>query len=381
MNLLIFSILYLSFGFIASIVISYFILRKYPKPNVKFTYYLSILILGLVLFFIVLIPFDIATTSEIENENNESNPIIDFLPKYYLFFGYFSELFADLFCPFTILLSTTAYYKFGAKIKNIIKRFFTEEITHVKVILLFAGSIPVISNIVNNESSTFEIMRKILMFLKFFPYLKILFYIGFICQDLAYRYLRLKKTNWLNYNVWALGKIYKYYNREKITICGLQKKLNLQLKLLKQNNVKVPAAFYDVYKPLMAQVSIAKEQNMVLDSNREKVEEASNNIKKDGKNGGKYIKNLEGVIRGLEKTLKYEANVNINIFDNPLLKNIKIEDNINTIFEDARIADEKLIEKVRKKYKLGKIEETVENDRQEHLKKKMSKMMNKTINL
>ena len=31
---------------------------------------------------------------------------------------------------------------------------------------------------------------------------------------------------------------------------------------MKQNNVKVPAAFYDVYKPLMAQVSIAKEQNM-----------------------------------------------------------------------------------------------------------------------
>ena len=57
---------------------------------------------GYVIFFIFLIPFDIASSC-VQFKEGGSNFILDSLPMYYLIIGYFSQTVGEVFCPMMIL--------------------------------------------------------------------------------------------------------------------------------------------------------------------------------------------------------------------------------------------------------------------------------------
>ena len=285
MNLLLISIFYFIFGLAISFTISYFYLRHYPKkdPSVKFAFYSSVVIFGLIIFFIFLIPFDIACSSLVYKEGVE-NAFLDILPIYYLVFGYFSQIVGDIISPIMILIHTSGFYKKGDIFKDVLKRFFKDYFSLFKLIFVFVLSIPSISFFVTKDIDIFEIFKTILLYLNFFPYLKILYYIGFVCQDLVYSYIRKKPLHKQNYDIWKLGKIYKYYNREKLVVNGKYKIIKKDIE--KANNyheMSLPYEFKDHFEEFKRRVEITQRNLLFIHSEREKVKYATDTYKGDYK--------------------------------------------------------------------------------------------------
>ena len=293
MNLLLISIFYLIFGLAISFTISYFYLRHYPKndPSVKFAFYSSVVIFGLIIFFIFLIPFDIACSSLVLKEGVE-NELLDILPIYYLVFGYFSQIVGDVISPIMILINTTGYYTKGDIFKDVLKRFFKDYFSLFKLIFVFVLSIPSISFFVTKDIDIFDIFKTILLYLNFFPYLKILYYIGFVCQDLVYSYIRKKPLHKQNYDIWKLGKIYKYYNREKLVVNGKYKIIRKEIE--KANNyyeMSLPYDFKNHFEEFKQRVEITQRNLLFINSEREKVKYATDTYKGDYKKETK-MKNM-----------------------------------------------------------------------------------------
>ena len=105
MNILLVTILYLILGLIISFNISYFYLKHYRAENVKFAFYFTVINFGFVIFFLFLIPFDI-TTSVLYPDFK----FLNFLPTYYLIFGYISQFIGDVLAPILILIETSGFY-------------------------------------------------------------------------------------------------------------------------------------------------------------------------------------------------------------------------------------------------------------------------------
>jgi len=285
MNLLLVSILYLIFGLGISFTISFFYLRHYPKkdPSVKFAFYSSVVIFGLIIFFIFLIPFDIACSALVFKKNIE-NGLLEILPIYYLVFGYFSQIAGDIISPIMILIHTSGFYTKGDIFKDVLKRFFTDYFSLFKLIFVFVLSIPSISFFVSKDIDIFEILKTILIYLNFFPYLKILYYIGFVCQDLVYSYIRKIPLHRENYDIWKLGKIYKYYNREKIVVNGKYKIIKEEIE--RANNeygINLPMEFLEHFAEFKYRVEITQRNLLFIHSEREKVKLATDTYKGDFK--------------------------------------------------------------------------------------------------
>jgi hypothetical protein len=260
-------------------------LRHYPKkdPSVKFAFYSSVVIFGLIIFFIFLIPFDIACSSLVYKEGVE-NKFLDILPIYYLVFGYFSQIVGDIISPIMILIHTSGFYTKGDIFKDVLKRFFKDYFSLFKLIFVFVLSIPSISFFVTKDIDIFEILKTILLYLNFFPYLKILYYIGFVCQDLVYSYIRKKPLHKQNYDIWKLGKIYKYYNREKLVVNGKYKTIKKDIE--KANNyheMSLPYEFKDHFEEFKRRVEITQRNLLFIHSEREKVKYATDIYKGDYK--------------------------------------------------------------------------------------------------
>ena len=323
MNLLLISIFYFIFGLAISFTISYFYLRHYPKkdPSVKFAFYSSVVIFGLIIFFIFLIPFDIACSSLVYKEGVE-NAFLDILPIYYLVFGYFSQIVGDIISPIMILINTSGFYKKGDIFKDVLIRFFKDYFSLFKLIFVFVLSIPSISFFVTKDIDIFEIFKTILLYLNFFPYLKILYYIGFVCQDLVYSYIRKKPLHKQNYDIWKLGKIYKYYNREKLVVNGKYKIIKKDIE--KANNyheMKLPYEFKAHFENFKRRVEITQRNLLFIHSEREKVKYATDTYK------GDYKK---------EKKMKIMNDNNQNNEDNNDDESTMMDD----IFSEAKNEDE-----------------------------------------
>ena len=335
MNLLLFTGLYLSLGFVASMVTSFLILRHFPKKEVKFAFYLSIIVFGFVIFFIILIPFDVVVTEYNYQNNYKSNNFLTFLPYYYLSFGYFSQIVGDILCPILILNNTSAFYEFFPKIKNIAKRFVTEETIHLKALVLLAGSFPVIRYMLKNNSTKFEVLKTILNYLKFLPYLKSLYYIGYCCQEFVYKYIRRKVKNREFYTIWKLGKIAKYYFREKDVIQLKYRKIKSKYKKIKD---RLPKEFKDAYNKLKNMKRECMSNHVLVHkSNMKRVKEIAEK-NQDTINSDKK----------LEVIKDYDPNIKEKLTEN---RKNNISDILNETTKDEDISKEELIKSNTELYK------------------------------
>ena len=281
MNILL-VILYLILGLIISFNISYFYLKHYRGEKVKFAFYFTVINFGFVIFFIFLIPFDI-TVSVLYPDFN----FLNFLSKYYLIFGYYSQLIGDVIAPILILIETTGFYIKKEIFKDVLKRFLTDYVSMFKLIFVNIVSIPTISYCVAKKVDIFELFRTILLYLNFFPYLEMLYYIGFVCQDLAYSYFRQKEFFRLNYDIWKLGKIYKYFERENLKLSSREKKIINITKKIKYKNPEFESHYINFIKRIeeskinLITVNFDQEeiQKMKKGTNEYKMEKKDEHIK------------------------------------------------------------------------------------------------------
>ena len=325
MNLIIISIFYLIFGLGISFTISYFYLRHYPKKesNVKFAFYSSVFVFGYVIFFIFLIPFDIASSC-IQFKEGGSNFILDSLPMYYLIIGYFSQTVGEVFCPMMILYHSTGFYKKWDIAKDVLKRYFNDYFSVIKLIFITVVSIPTIKYAINDELDLFDLFKTFLLYLNFFPYLEILYYIGFVCQDLVYSYLRRELLHRDYYNFWKLGKIYKYYNREKVNVNVKYEKIKKEFEdAVNKYNLKPPKEFLEHFNKFEDNVIKTQKNLLFIISDQEKVQFATNKYKDEKLN-----------------EMKEEIN---NLTKNEETKKLYDEKNdFNEMFKDAEKSEEEL---------------------------------------
>ena len=270
MNIHLISVLYLILGILISFIISYNYLKHYPRKNVKFAFYSSVFIFGLIIFFIFLIPYDIASSAM--SRRKGSNRFLDALPMYYLVFGYFSKVVGYLIAPILILINTTGFYRKCDITKNVIKRFIKLYVSFIKVIIVVILSIPTIILVLAKDINVFKFFKTILLYLNFFPYLKILYYIGFVCQDFVYSFIRKKRLYAENYDIWKLGKIFKYYNREKKIVNERYKKITQEIeKAHNDYNLNLPEDFKIHFALFKANVENTQRNLLIIKSEREKV--------------------------------------------------------------------------------------------------------------
>jgi len=300
MNILLVTILYLILGLIISFNISYFYLKHYRGENVKFAFYFSVINFGFEIFFIFLIPFDI-TTSVLYPDFK----FLNFLTNYYLIFGYYSQFISDVFAPILILIETTGFYTKKEIFKDVLKRFITDYVSMFKIIIVNILTIPTLSYKISKKVDIFEILRIILLYLNFFPYLEMLYYIGFVCQDLVYS--NLKNTYELdrnNYDLWKLGKIYKHYARERNNVDKVIDEIDKEIKEAEKHNIKCPPEFNDHLKTFQDRINEAKKNILIIHCDKKNLEMETNQyIEEEQKNKNDGEQNL---IKDMFKEAKNE---------------------------------------------------------------------------
>lgn len=278
-NKILIAFIYLLSGFLLSFIISYCYLRHYPTKETKGAFRLAVFIFGLIIFFIFLIPFDIAS-SALAYDEKYLNKFLDCLPTYYLVFGYFSQTMGDVICPIMILIETSGYYRKWDITKDVIKRFLSDYLSVFKLVVVTVISIPTISYFVTSEIDIFEFLRNILLYLNFFPYLEMLFYIGFVCQDFVYSYLRKSPLYKHSFDIWKLGKLYKYYEREKLIVNSRAKKIE---DIIKRSDHSFPYDFNKNYKKFKMIVYITQTNLLTFEFSYEdikKMKQGTNDYKK-----------------------------------------------------------------------------------------------------
>ena len=297
------SIIYLILGFILSFTLSFLYLRHYPKDDVKFAFYFSVFAFGLVIFMIFLIPYD-AASSVLKVREGTTNILLDSLPIYYTIFGYFSQIIGEIVSPIMILILTSGFYKKSDIVKDVLYRFFTDFLSILKLIVVTVASLEAIHLYINGKDF-FEILRDILIVLNFFPYLKILYYIGFVCQDLVYS--NLKNTYELdrnNYDLWKLGKIYKHYVRERNNVDKVIDEIDKEIKEAEKHNIKCPPEFNDHLKTFQDRINEAKKNILIIHCDTKNLEMETNQyIEEEQKNKNDGEQNL---IKDMFKEAKNE---------------------------------------------------------------------------
>ena len=321
MDILLVAILYLILGLIISFTISFLYLRHYRGNNVKFAFHFTVIVFGFVIFFIFLIPFDI-TTSVLYPDFN----FLKFLPIYYLIFGYFSRIIGDVVAPILILINTSGFYTKKEIFKDVLKRFFTNYTSIFKIVFVSIVSIPTLSYYITKKTDIFKIFRTLLLYLNFFPYLEMLYYIGFVCQDLAYSYFRNKVIFRLYYDIWKLGKIYKYYERDRLILISKTQKIEDLKKDLKYDDPE----FENHYEFFKRKIKIAQTNLLNFEffifqkEDLKQMKLGTNTYKKENKE--KHSKELNDLYLENNNNVK-NNNVNNNNIDNNINNNNIIQDN------------------------------------------------------
>ena len=277
MNLNLISFIYLPLGLVISFLLSYLYLRRYPKEDVKFAYYFSVFVFGLVIFNIFLIPYDIAVAGYVKL-NGINFTLFDNLDIYYLIFGFFSQIVGDVVSPIMIYIEISGFYHKGEITLEVLKSFFTDFFELIKLIVIILVSIPTTINLfVIQGQDVMELLRIILLYLNFFPYLEILYYIGFVSQDLVYSVLKKKyKGEWRYFDLWKLGKIYKYYFREREVVNKRFEEITNDIdEALDKYHMVIPKEFMDHYTRFKKKVEDTQSNLLFLVSEQKSVRDAT----------------------------------------------------------------------------------------------------------
>ena len=296
MNLNLISYIYLPVGLALSFLLSFLYLRRYPKEDVKFAYYFSVLVFGLVIFNIFLIPYDIAVAGYIR-ETGTNFTLFDNLDIYYLVFGFFSQIVGDVVSPILIYIEISGFYNKGEVTLEVLKSFFTDFFELIKLILIILVSIPTTINLfVVQGQDAMELLRIILLYLNFFPYLEILYYIGFVSQDLVYSVLKKKYSReWRYFDLWKLGKIYKYYFREREIVNKRFEEITKDIDdALNKYHMEIPGEFMDHYNKFKQKVEDTQRNLLFLVSEKKSVLDATLKHKEDQMKQNENLKYDEG---------------------------------------------------------------------------------------
>ena len=318
MNLNLISYIYLPVGLALSFLLSFLYLRRYPKEDVKFAYYFSVLVFGLVIFNIFLIPYDIAVAGY-TRETGTNFTLFDHLDIYYLIFGFFSQIVGDVVSPILIYIEISGFYNKGEVTLEVLKSFFTDFFELIKLILIILVSIPTTINLfVVKGQDAMELLRIILLYLNFFPYLEILYYIGFVSQDLVYSVLKKKYSReWRYFDLWKLGKIYKYYFREREIVNKRFEEITKDIDdALNKYHMEIPGEFMDHYNKFKQKVEDTQRNLLFLVSEKKSVLDATLKHKEDQMKQNENLKYDEGFYKQMfqyvdkeERTVKKQIDL------------------------------------------------------------------------
>ena len=242
MNLDLFIIIYLIVGVLLSILISFLFFRQYlPKEPKKIkkskAYYFAYLFnigffaLNINHIFITSLDFSISAFEKIPGfESYALKKIFDSLPGYYLLLHWLSK-FLDKFGKFFCFCYTSGYFYICDIILDALTRYiYLEKQTCDKIYKYFKwailGVIVLTVLLIVNINFNFVSMEDLkdgynfIIFLSnfsnFLESIMLLFYIGFVVQNLFQLFLiEFNENEKENYNIWKLGKVYFYYNQEK----------------------------------------------------------------------------------------------------------------------------------------------------------------------
>ena len=239
-----FIILYLIFGFLLSLLISFFFLKKYrktkdiiSKPKVLAgVYYYCIINFSLVIFYILIVILDHTIFTFEDFSVYEGTIVIHFtifLPYFYMLFSYYALISKFIIIPVLNLYNTTTYYNGCDIILDILIRFLSIYFNKLYLIIaIIAFGIIGFAVIVDQTIYSYHdwilekteidsfisfigFLKFLLNYLNFYSYIKILFYIGFCIQNII-RVDSIKRNQSENENfyIWSLGKIFIYYIQE-----------------------------------------------------------------------------------------------------------------------------------------------------------------------
>lgn len=244
----IFIIFYLFFGFLLSLLISFFFLKKYrkskdiiSKPKILAgVYYYCIFNFSFVIFYILIVILDHTIFTFEDLSIYEGTIVVNFtifLPYFYMLFSYYTLINKYIIIPILNFYNTTTYYKCCDISLDILIRLinicFNKKNIIIAIIALGFIGIGVIIDVkiysyhdwilektkIDSFYSFFGFLLFLLNFLNFLSYIKILFYIDFCIQNII-RVDSIKRNQSENENfyIWSLGKIYIYYIQEREAI-------------------------------------------------------------------------------------------------------------------------------------------------------------------
>ena len=361
-----------------------------------------------------------------ELSKNEEKLVISFskfLPTFYIVFSFFGQVNKYLIIPVLIFYNSTGYYK-GCDIAwDIILRYIDVYFTKFNLIafLIFLAVI-VLATIVDafvysfydwilsktkidSLSSFIGFIKFILNYLNFLSYITILFYIGFAIQNIVR--MNSVTNNYKesrNFDLWRLGKIFKYYIQEVYCVEEGHKEVKetfekfesdhpfdpqlAQLKIKYKNfDEKISSIGNKVIYALLDEVEKATEENLerVIKENVEKKENEGNNIeiKENNDNNKDNNENNENKNNKDDKDNKKGHEIivtnfcccccNCNKDKNIVNENNKKEKKIEDKNEEYRKKKEECKEDV------AAVKNKIEKDQKKYKKEKKNSMNLKTI--
>ena len=246
-------ILYLVLTLLISFVISYLYLNYFRNKKLTscFTFYSCAFFFGLIIYLIFLVSLDhaISFDTKIEDKSILIKDLLNILEIYYEYLGFLFKFVRYIFAPIMIFAYTTGFYNKCDIFLDVFIRVLSKKIfTKFNICLIIVLLIPIFVLLYLGKLYYFyeNEVKLILNYLNYYSYLRILFYIGFIIQNYIRMFLLKKdKGENENYNIWKLGKLYMYYEREKITI---KKNYDLIKKEIEEYDKKHPKEINEYFK-------------------------------------------------------------------------------------------------------------------------------------
>ena len=310
-------IFYLILTLLISFTISFLYLNYFRHKVLTscFTLYFCMFLFGLMIYLIFLVSLDhaISFRTGIEDNSILIKDLLNILELWYLYFGYISKFVKYFFAPVMILFYTTGFYNKCDIVLDIFFRLLSKYIfTKINICLFTVFLIPIFILLYLGKLWDFyeNEVKLFLNYLNYYSYLRILFYIGFMIQNYI-RMFALKKDlgEKENYNIWKLGKLYIYYEREKKNII---KNYNLIKKEIEE--------YYKEY------------QNKINDDFKHNVKKFEDCVYSSLKNIFYYEPDIEGIKFSNKKYTKNYINKNKKAEN--LFGLNKINENIDNINEE-----------------------------------------------
>ena len=310
-------IIYLILTLLISFISSFLYLNYFRNKELTslFSFYFCVFCFGLIIYHIFLVPLDHALSfkmkiTKLEDSSTLINDLLKILEIYYQYFGFFSKFVNLFFGPCMIFFYTTGfYYKYDICL-DIVKRLFKKYFTLFNICLIIILLIPIFILLYLGKLYEFyeNEFKLFLNYLNYYSYLKILFYIGFTIQyKIRMFLLKRNKGEFENYHIWKFGKLYLYYEREKINI--------------KKNYDKIKIEIEKYFK---------EHPNHINDDFNKKVEEFEKHVKFSLTNIIYIEPDIEGINLSNEKYRNNYENNN----DTEIMKLIKKNENGGFVNED-----------------------------------------------